>query len=151
MRFGAAFFETAVSSCMAMGKRAILLSQDHSQIPLALPKTILHQRYIPLNLMLPHAEAFVHPGGIGSLAQALAAGIPQLIMPMSQDQPDNAERIQRFGLGDTLFPINLSAGISFRHWKNYYPTRLSARIVKTAPRELTLPRHCKIQLINWKP
>lgn len=104
MKFGAAFFETAVSSCISMGKRAILLSQDHSQIPLALPKTILHQRYIPLNLILPYAEAFVHPGGIGSLAQALAAGIPQLIMPMSQDQPDNAERIQRFGLGDALFP-----------------------------------------------
>ena len=47
---------------------------------------------------------FIYHGGIGSLAQAIAAGIPQLIMPMSQDQPDNAARIRRLGLGDSISP-----------------------------------------------
>ena len=34
----------------------------------------------------------VHHGGIGTSAQALAAGIPQLLMPQAHDQPDNAAR-----------------------------------------------------------
>ena len=40
----------------------------------------------------------VHHGGIGTTAQALAAGVPQLIMPLAHDQPDNAARVQRLGV-----------------------------------------------------
>lgn len=45
-------------------------------------------------------------GGIGSLAQATAAGVPQVVMPMSLDQPDNAARIKRLGVGDSVLPRN---------------------------------------------
>ena len=38
------------------------------------------------------------------MAQTLAAGVPQLVMPMSQDQPDNAARISRLGVGKVLLP-----------------------------------------------
>jgi rhamnosyltransferase subunit B len=48
--------------------------------------------------------AFVHHGGIGTLSQGLAAGVPQLIMPMGHDQPDNARRLVRLGAGDVLPP-----------------------------------------------
>jgi UDP:flavonoid glycosyltransferase YjiC (YdhE family) len=41
----------------------------------------------------------VHHGGIGTLSQCLAAGIPQLVAYMSLDQPDNAARIERLGVG----------------------------------------------------
>jgi UDP:flavonoid glycosyltransferase YjiC (YdhE family) len=54
--------------------------------------------------VLPRAAAVVHHGGIGTVAQALAAGIPQLIMPMSHDQPDNAARVMRLGVGSALWP-----------------------------------------------
>jgi UDP:flavonoid glycosyltransferase YjiC (YdhE family) len=46
----------------------------------------------------------VHHGGIGTTAQALAAGIPQLVIPFSHDQPDNAARIERLGVGRSLSP-----------------------------------------------
>lgn len=38
------------------------------------------------------------------MAQAMAAGVPQLVMPMSQDQPDNAARIRHLGAGEVLVP-----------------------------------------------
>ena len=41
----------------------------------------------------------VHHGGIGTLSQCLKAGVPQLIVAMSLDQPDNAERIEKIGAG----------------------------------------------------
>ncbi len=34
----------------------------------------------------------------------MAAGIPQLVMPMAFDQPDNAARLKRLGVGDWLKP-----------------------------------------------
>ncbi|MEE2780612.1 MAG: nucleotide disphospho-sugar-binding domain-containing protein, partial [Planctomycetota bacterium] len=59
---------------------------------------------VPLSQLLPHAAALVHHGGIGTTSQALATGIPQLIMPMAFDQPDNADRVQRLGVGGGLSP-----------------------------------------------
>ena len=44
----------------------------------------------------------VHQGGIGTTAQALRAGVPQLVIPYSFDQPDNAARIERLGISQTI-------------------------------------------------
>ena len=46
----------------------------------------------------------MHHGGIGTTAEALRAGIPQLIVPMIFDQPENAARLRRLGTGDWLRP-----------------------------------------------
>ncbi|MCA9972632.1 MAG: hypothetical protein KC425_20565, partial [Anaerolineales bacterium] len=43
-------------------------------------------------------------GGVGKMNQGLAAGVPLLVMPMSHDQPDNAQRLKRLGVGDYLAP-----------------------------------------------
>ena len=32
--------------------------------------------------------------------------VPQLVMPMSLDQPDNAARIKKLGVGDSILPRN---------------------------------------------
>jgi len=37
-------------------------------------------------------------------AQALAAGIPQVVRPMTFDQPDNAARLARLGVGSSISP-----------------------------------------------
>ena len=47
-----------------------------------------HFDYTPLSHVLPGAAALVHHGGIGTAAQGLASGRPQLVMPMTFDQPD---------------------------------------------------------------
>jgi UDP:flavonoid glycosyltransferase YjiC (YdhE family) len=60
---------------------------------------VRHAAYAPFGKLLPRAAALVHHGGIGTTAQALRAGCPQLIMPMSHDQPDNAARCRRLGVG----------------------------------------------------
>jgi rhamnosyltransferase subunit B len=46
----------------------------------------------------------VHHGGIGTVAQGLAAGVPQLVMAMSHDQPDNGCRLTHLGVGAYLYP-----------------------------------------------
>lgn len=102
--FGKEFFQIASKACELIGRRAIFLSRFSEHIPQSLPKTILHVPFVPLSLLLPRCLALVHHGGIGSAAQAMAAGIPQLIRPQAHDQFDNAMRIVEQGLGDCLMP-----------------------------------------------
>jgi len=57
---------------------------------------------------MPRAAALISHVCIGTVAQGLAAGIPQLAVPMSHDQPDNAARLKKLGVGDWLAPGDVS-------------------------------------------
>ncbi|MFM8571668.1 MAG: glycosyltransferase [Pirellula sp.] len=102
--FGSKFFQAAAGACKLLGKRGILLTRFAEQIPAELPEQVRHFDFAPFKELLPRCEALVHHGGIGSLSQAMAAGIPQMIMPMGFDQLDNAHRIVRLDAGDFLLP-----------------------------------------------
>lgn len=102
--FGKEFFQAAVEACQRLGRRGVLLTQFSEQIPQPLPSNVKHFGYIPFSQLLPKALALVHHGGIGTTAQALAAGIPQLVMPLAHDQFDNAARVKRLGVGDWIVP-----------------------------------------------
>jgi len=103
-----AFFREAIGASEQLGRRALLLTQYPSQLP-PLPRSVHHERYVPFSAALPRCAAFVHHGGIGSLAQGLAAGIPQLTMPMGFDQPDNATRLARLGVSRWVLPGDFNA------------------------------------------
>ena len=100
--YGESFFAVAAEACQQIGRRGMLFSKFREQLPDSLPVGVEHFKYAPFNRLLPHCAAICHHGGIGTLANALAAGIPQLIMPFTYDQPDNAARIRRLGVGDSL-------------------------------------------------
>lgn len=68
-----------------------------------------HLNYLDFGYALPKALAIVHHGGIGTTAQAIKAGIPQLIRPLKYDQPDNADRIYKLGLGTYVMPEKFTA------------------------------------------
>lgn len=95
----AQYFAVATDAVSRLGKRAIFVTRDLSQLPTSLPASIMPVEYAPFSKLLPHTCAFVHHGGIGTLSQGLAAGVPQLIMAMAHDQPDNAYRLRQLGVG----------------------------------------------------
>lgn len=99
------FFEVALLTAQSLGGRAIFLSRHREQLPV-LPDSIHHASYASLELLLPRAAAIVHHGGIGTVAQAMRAGTPQLILPGRLDQFDNAQHVERLGCG--LAERNLS-------------------------------------------
>lgn len=109
MRFGQSFFTAAAGACQKLGRRGLLLSRFPEHIPANLPAGVRHFDYAPLSLVLPRSAAMVCHGGIGTVSQALAAGVPLMIMPMSHDQPDNADRLQRLGVGTSLSPRRFTA------------------------------------------
>jgi UDP:flavonoid glycosyltransferase YjiC (YdhE family) len=99
----AAFFRGAVDAASRLNRRAVLLTRFTEHLP-ALPPSLHHEAYAPLSRLLPRCAALVHHGGIGTLAQALAAGVPQLTMPMGFDQPDNTTRLLRLGVARWVKP-----------------------------------------------
>jgi UDP:flavonoid glycosyltransferase YjiC (YdhE family) len=109
MMHGREFFSTAAEACRLLGCRGILLTRFAEQVPSALPAGVRHFTYAPFSQLLPRAAALVHHGGIGTLSQGFATGIPQLVMPMSFDQPDNAARLERLGTGLALAPKRFQA------------------------------------------
>jgi rhamnosyltransferase subunit B len=80
--------------------RCLLISLDPPAGPL--PAGSFHIAHARFEDLFPRCRAVVHHGGIGTTAKCILAGIPQLIIPRSHDQPDNASRIAKLGLGNKL-------------------------------------------------
>jgi rhamnosyltransferase subunit B len=102
------FFRCALDAALRLRRRAIFLTAHREQLPGSLPLSVSWQEYVPLRLLLPHVDALVHHGGIGTTAEALAAGVPQLVVPLAHDQFDNAARIQALGVGRSLSASRLT-------------------------------------------
>jgi UDP:flavonoid glycosyltransferase YjiC (YdhE family) len=92
------YFAACVEVAKRLGRRAVLLTAHAQQLPRSLPRGIRHFGFVPLSKLLPRAAALVHHGGIGTIGQALAAGVPQLTVPMILDQFDNSRRLLRLGV-----------------------------------------------------
>jgi UDP:flavonoid glycosyltransferase YjiC (YdhE family) len=96
------FFTESAEACRLIGRRGLLLSRHADHIPKNLPPGVIHVPYAPFSKLLPRCAALVHHGGIGSSAQAMSAGVPQLIMPFAHDQPDNARRLENLGVARSI-------------------------------------------------
>ncbi|HEX6185999.1 MAG TPA: nucleotide disphospho-sugar-binding domain-containing protein [Pyrinomonadaceae bacterium] len=99
------YFESAVEGCRFAGMRCVVVTTQADLLPASLPEGVRHYERLPFADLMPRTKAVIHHGGIGTAAQALAAGVPQLILPFRHDRPDNAERLKRYGVADWLPPI----------------------------------------------
>jgi UDP:flavonoid glycosyltransferase YjiC (YdhE family) len=77
----------------------------------ALPENVRTVGWVPLAAVLPHAAAVVHHGGAGTVLGALAAGIPQLVVPGGGDRRFNAERVAARGAGLAVEPTGITTGV----------------------------------------
>lgn len=93
------FWQHAIAAARRLGRRAILITAQGDR---DIDDRIAEFAYLPYSLVFPDAAAVIHQAGIGTLSQALAAGRPQLIVPVAFDQPDNALRTARLGMSRTL-------------------------------------------------
>ena len=96
------FLAAAADACRRLGRPGALLSRYPAQVPEALPAGVRHFEWVALSRLLPRAAALVSHGGIGTVSQGLAAGIPQVVMPMAFDQFDNLQRLRRLGVARGL-------------------------------------------------
>jgi UDP:flavonoid glycosyltransferase YjiC (YdhE family) len=96
-----AFFHESIETAARLGIRALVIAGDSppTETP---PPNVLVTGYAPYSATFARAAAIVHQGGIGTTAQALRAGKPMIVVPYGFDQPDNAARVRRLGVAETI-------------------------------------------------
>ena len=105
------FYVESVAAARTLGRRAVLLAGDAATgaTPGLLGDDVHVCAYAPHSLLFPRAAAVVHHGGIGTLAQALRSGRPELVVPFFADQIDNADRARRLNVARVLAPRRYTA------------------------------------------
>ena len=101
---GAEFYAVSAEACRLSNRWGILVTRYEDQVPKCLPDSVLRFSHLPFGKLMPHVEAVIHHGGRGTLSCAIAAGIPQLVLAMGADRPDNASRLQRLGVAEYMPP-----------------------------------------------
>lgn len=89
-------YDAVEEACVGLGLRAILVGAAPRDEERA---GILRVPRAPYGALFPRGRLLIHHGGIGTTAEALVAGRPQLVIPFGADQYDNAARVERLGLG----------------------------------------------------
>jgi rhamnosyltransferase subunit B len=100
------FYEESVDAVRRLAVRGVLLTGGFEQNRPrgTLPPGVMLVDRAPHQLLFPRAAVVVHQGGAGTLAQALRAARPMLVVPHAHDQPDNALRVARLGVARTVLP-----------------------------------------------
>jgi UDP:flavonoid glycosyltransferase YjiC (YdhE family) len=94
---------------------------------LALPTHIRAFPTVPGAAVVRRCAAVIHHGGHGTLMQALAAGVPSLILPANPDQVLIAQQVQELGIGCSLWqPGNVPIGT--RGWARITPDEIRREI-----------------------
>ncbi|MCQ4189419.1 glycosyltransferase [Methylocystis suflitae] len=98
------FFDRSIRAVRDLGLRAVLLAGvgNAARLVSFAGSTAYVCESAPHALLFPKGLCIVHHGGIGTTAEALYAGKPQIVVPFFGDQVDHGERISRLGLGFTI-------------------------------------------------
>src|SRR4051812_15616710 len=100
-----ALYRMVIDELSSLPIRLLVTTGDRPD-PAALgpvPANVHIARWIPQEVVLPHAAAAIVHGGYGSTVGALAHGVPIVVIPLfSIDQWVNAEALQRAGAGIAL-------------------------------------------------
>ncbi|MEV5720313.1 glycosyltransferase [Amycolatopsis mediterranei] len=102
--------KTAIDGLATLGTHVLVATGRVTPEDLGpLPEQVTTQAWVPQAAALTHADLVVHHGGSGTTLGALAAGVPQLVLPQGADQFANAEALVAAGAARRLLPGDLSA------------------------------------------
>ena len=98
------------TACRRDGRRVAIATGSTSTAQLgAIPAAWLIRPFLPQIELLGHADGAICHGGNNTVTEALSAGTPLLILPMSTDQFAIAADVERAGVGVSADPNSVSA------------------------------------------
>lgn len=103
-----------VDFSISQGTRVVVIGPVSH--PVRDDKLVCRISYAPFEALLSRAHLIIHHAGIGTIAEAMRAGLPQLLVPMAHDQVDNAARLEKIGFGRKIDPTNLETVETAWHW-----------------------------------
>ncbi|MGI5215803.1 nucleotide disphospho-sugar-binding domain-containing protein [Plantactinospora sp. CA-290183] len=97
---GSGLMSAVVRAASGVAAEFVLVRPDRRVLSRGpLPPNVRTVEWIPLNAALATCAGVVHHGGAGSVLGALAAGVPQLVVPGPGDRRCNATLVARRGAG----------------------------------------------------
>ncbi|SDM71499.1 nucleotide disphospho-sugar-binding domain-containing protein [Allokutzneria albata] len=97
---GPGFFRTVVEAFADSEWLVLLATGPTAPESLGpLPPNVIARRSVPQTAVLEHAELFLTHAGMNSTLEALAAGVPMILVPRILDQRANARRVAELGAG----------------------------------------------------
>ena len=102
------FMQKMSEAVLSLNQRAILVSGCFPKEAAFEHQDIFQANFVPYASVIPQCKAVVHHGGIGTSAQCLRAGVPQLIAPWGVDQWDNSMRLRDLGVALEINEHDLS-------------------------------------------
>ncbi len=108
--FGTPELLTAVLEGLAMLRANVVVAtggvrpEDLGEVP----ENVIPRSWVAQAELLPHTDLVVHHGGSGTTLGALAAGVPQLVLPQGADQFANADALVAAGAALRLLPDEVS-------------------------------------------
>ncbi|OLZ50917.1 glycosyltransferase [Amycolatopsis keratiniphila] len=101
---------TAIRGLAPLGAHVVVASGRIRPEELgALPDDVTMRAWVAQPDLMPHVDVVVHHGGSGTTLGALAAGVPQLVLPQGADHFANAEALCTAGAALSLQPGELNA------------------------------------------
>ncbi len=81
----------------------------------ALPENMRALSFSPQAAVLRKSDLFITHGGMNSVNEAMACGVPMLVLPVLNDQPFNAAQIERLGIGRRMSPLTATHRSLYAH------------------------------------
>lgn len=97
-----------------LGYRVVLAAGGRSELVEAAVKhpSVTVCSFAPLHLLFPHAKLLICHGGQMTMFEALAHGVPVLVLPLQPEQAHNGVCLERLGAGRRLIPSQVFRGDS---------------------------------------
>ena len=113
---GQQFCKVAAEASLLMDKRAILVVGSNTEILQHIPRDerLLPIAYEPFSQLVPQIRTLVHLGGVGTIAYGMYGGKPQVVVPFTYEQCDNALRLQDLGVSATIPIARLNSSLLCR-------------------------------------
>src|SRR5262249_20350059 len=131
------------------GAQLVLSSEAAADCPGTDSGNVLVVRYAPQLQLLEHVDVFLTHGGANSVMEAMYAGTPLLIVPLSGDQPWQAHFVEERGVGIHLerdrFSKERCAEALSRLWREGSEFQANARQVRESYRKENGAR----EAANW--
>ena len=68
-------------------------------------QSFFHSDYVPYGWLFKRSAAAIHHGGAGTTGKGLMAGVPNIVLPFTSDQPFWGRRVYALGAGPKPIPI----------------------------------------------
>ncbi|MGW4528062.1 nucleotide disphospho-sugar-binding domain-containing protein [Amycolatopsis sp. NPDC004378] len=105
-----AFFADCIEAFRGAPEQVVLNhgdGVDPVELPAA-PANFVLAPHVPQLAVLRRSRVFVTHGGMNSTMEAIAAGVPMVVVPQMAEQAMTAERVARLGLGVRLDPVDVT-------------------------------------------